>query len=152
MHDVHVESSLFTGSNKDMFFAILVRKPASSSIPLATGIELVNNTIVSANNAAILLADEYGDLPVDQRPLVQNNILGRQKHALCALARTATNVVFSGESCSGDRRGNPHLAGGKPTADSSSLLAGGTKASAPKTDLAGRRRASPPAIGAYELP
>lgn len=152
VHDVHVESSLFTGSDKDMFFAILVRKPASSSIPLATGIEIVNNTIVSANIAAIVLADEYANLPRSQRPLVQNNILGRQKHALCALARTATNVVFSGESCSGDRQGNPHLTAGKPTADSASLLAGGTKSGAPATDLTGRRRASPPAIGAYELP
>jgi hypothetical protein len=152
VHDVRVISSLFTGSNEDMYFAILIRKPASSSIPLATGIELINNTIVSANNAAIVLAEEYADLPPEQRPLVQNNILGRQKHALCELARTATNVVFNGESCSGDRVGNPHVSAGRPTADSAPLLAGGTRKGAPATDITGRRRASPPAIGAYELP
>ena len=87
VHDVHVESSLFTGSNQDMFFAINVRDPAQSSVPLATGVEFVNNTIVSANIAAIVLADEYAKVPSDRRPLVQNNILGRQKHSLCDVAR-----------------------------------------------------------------
>jgi hypothetical protein len=151
VHDVHVESSLFTGSNKDMFFAINVRDPAQSSVPLATGIEFVNNTIVSANIAAIVLADEYADVPSSQRPLVQNNILGQQKHALCDVARTATNVIFSGQTCPGDRRGNPHLVAGRPTAESSPLLAGGTRDGAPATDITGRKRANPPSIGAYNL-
>lgn len=153
VHDVHVVSSVFTGSNKDMFFAVNVREPASSSVPLATGIELVNNTIVSANIAAIVLADAYADLPEAQRPLVQNNVLGRQKHALCDVARTVTNVIASGTGCPGDRSGDPHLDGaGRPTAASSTLLARGTASGAPDTDRSGRTRASPPAIGAYELP
>ena len=78
VHDVHVESNLFTGSNKDMFFAVNVRYPAQGAVPLATGVEFVNNTIVSANIAAIVLADEYADVPSSRRPLVQNNILGRR--------------------------------------------------------------------------
>ena len=45
--------------------------------------------------AAIVLADEYAQAPPDQRPLVQNNILGRQKHAICDVARVRTNVVVS---------------------------------------------------------
>ena len=88
VHDVHVESSLFTGSNPDMFFAVNVRQPAQSSVPLASGVEFVNNTIVSANIAAIVLADEYAKVPSDERPLIENNILGRQKHSLCGVART----------------------------------------------------------------
>jgi hypothetical protein len=153
VHDVHVESSLFTGSNKDMFFAINVRDPAQSSVPLATGVEIVNNTIVSANIAAIVLADEYANAPPDQRPLVQNNILGRQKHALCDVARVRTNVVGSGTPCPGDRRGTPSLDGkGRPDAASASLLAHGTPDGAPATDVYGRKRADPPAIGAVELP
>ena len=107
VHDVHVESNLFTGSNKDMFFAVNVRYPAQGAVPLATGVEFVNNTIVSANIAAIVLADEYADVPSSRRPLVQNNILGRQKHSLCGVARTDANVVFSGQTCRGDRQGNP---------------------------------------------
>ena len=106
VHDVHVESSLFTGSNPDMFFAVNVRQPAQSSVPLASGVEFVNNTIVSANVAAIVLADEYAEVPSDQRPLIENNILGRQKHSLCGVARTRTNVIGSGPSCPGDRRGD----------------------------------------------
>ena len=153
VHDVHVESSLFTGSNKDMFFAINVRDPAQSSVPLATGVEFVNNTIVSANIAAIVLADEYAKVPSDQRPLVQNNILGRQKHSLCDVARMVTNVIGSGASCPGDRRGTPSLDGkGRPAAASASLLAHGTSDGAPATDLNGRKRADPPTIGAVELP
>jgi len=152
VHDVHVISNLFTGSNKDMFFAVNVRYPAQSAVPLATGVELVNNTIVSANIAAIVLADEYANVPSSQRPLVQNNVLGRQKHSLCAVARTATNVVFSGQICRGDRQGNPHLIAGRPTAESSPLLANGTKNGAPATDITGRKRANPPSIGAFNLP
>jgi hypothetical protein len=152
VHDVHVESSLFRGSNKDMFFAIQIRSPASSSLPLARGVELINNTIVSANIAAIVLADEYAKVPSSQRPLVQNNILGRQKRALCNVARTAANVVVDGATCPGDRRGNPQLgADGRPAAAAASLLAHGSPDAAPATDLAGRQRASPPGIGAFEV-
>lgn len=153
VHDVHVESSLFTGSNKDMFFAINVRDPAQSSVPLATGVEIVNNTIVSANIAAIVLADEYATAPRSRRPLVQNNILGRQKHPLCDVARVVTNVIGSGASCPGDRRGTPQLdGGGRPAAASASLLAHGTPDGAPATDLNGRKRGDPPTIGAAQLP
>jgi hypothetical protein len=153
VHDVHVESSLFTGSNQDMFFAINVRQPAQSSVPLATGVELVNNTIVSANIAAIVLADEYAKVPSDQRPLVENNVLGRQKHSLCGVARTLTDVIGSGASCPGDRRGTPSLDGdGHPSAASASLLARGTSDGAPATDMNGRKRADPPTVGAVELP
>jgi hypothetical protein len=152
VHDVRVESSLFTGSNRDMFFAINVRRPAQSSVPLATGVELVNNTIVSANVAAIVLADEYAQMPSGQRPLVENNILGRQKHPLCGVARTLTNVIGTGPSCPGDRRGEPSLDGkGRPSAESASLLARGTRDGAPATDLYGSKRADPPTVGAVEL-
>jgi hypothetical protein len=152
VHDVHVESSWFTGSNKDMFFAINVREPAQSSVPLATGVEFVNNTIVSANIAAIVLADEYAKVAPDQRPLVQNNILGRQKHSLCGVARMVTNVIGSGATCPGDRRGEPSLDGkGRPAAESASLLARGTAGGAPSTDYYGRKRGNPPTIGAVEL-
>jgi hypothetical protein len=135
-----------------MFFAINVRDPAQSSVPLATGVEFVNNTIVSANIAAIVLADEYAKVPSDQRPLVQNNILGRQKHSLCGVARVVTNVIGSGASCPGDRRGTPSLDGkGRPAAASASLLAHGTSDGAPATDLNGHKRGDPPTIGAVEL-
>ena len=152
VHDVHIESSLFTGSNEDMFFAINVREPAQSSVPLATGVEFVNNTIVSATIAAIVLADEYANVSPDQRPLVQNNILGRQKHPLCSVARTVTNVIGSGPSCPGDRRGSPDLDGkGRPGEGAASLLSRGTSSGAPDTDLFGRKRGDPPTIGAVEL-
>jgi hypothetical protein len=152
VHNVQVSSSVFTGSNKDMFFAVNVRAPASSSVPMATGVAFVNNTILSANIAAIVLADEYAGVPKSQRPLIENNILGRQKHALCDVARTVTNVIVSGTGCHGDRSGDPHLDGaGRPTAASSTLLGRGTANGAPDTDRAGRARANPPAIGAYEL-
>jgi hypothetical protein len=153
VHDVHVESNLFTGSNPDMFFAVNVRDPAQSSVPLASGVEFVNNTIVSANIAAIVLADEYAKVPASQRPLIENNILGRQKHPLCKVARTFSNVIGSGPSCPGDRRGTPSLDGkGSPSAASASLLARGTSDGAPDTDMHGRKRSDPPTIGAVELP
>jgi hypothetical protein len=84
---------------------------------------------------------------------VQNNILGRQKHDICQLARMRTNVVINGDPCPGDRGGDPKLsAADRPTAASDALLGAGTGDAAPATDLAGRERADPPAVGAYELP
>src|SRR4029077_3965778 len=129
-----------------------VRYPAQGAVPLATGVEFVNNTIVSANIAAIVLADEYANVPSRDRPLVQNNVLGRQKRSLCGIARTATNVVFSGQTCRGDRQGDPHLIAGRPTKASSPLLANGTRRGAPATDIKGRKRTRPPSIGAFNLP
>ena len=152
-HDIHVYSNLFTGSNPDMFFAIELRTPAESAMPLADGVEIVNNTIVSANVAAITLADEYAKVPASERPLVENNILGLQKRNLCDVARMKTNVVEAGNACPGDRTGDAHLDSAfRPTAASAKLLAGGTSDGAPATDKAGKTRADPPAIGAFELP
>ena len=153
MHDVHVESSLFTGSNQDMFFAINVRDPAQSSVPLATGVEFVNNTIVSANIAAIVLADEYAKVPSDQRPLVENNILGRQKHSLCDVARTFTNVIGSGASCPGDRRGDPPWTRkGRPVGRLGEAARARHARRCADDRPHGRKRADPPTIGAVELP
>ena len=152
-HDLRIESNVFTGMNNDMYFAIQLRTPAESAMTLPADVAIVNNTIISANAAAIVLADEYAKIPAGQRPLVENNVLGLQKRDLCTLARTRTNVVEKGDTCSGDRAGDAHLdAAGKPTAASRALLAGGTADAAPATDANGARRASPPAIGAYELP
>jgi hypothetical protein len=151
--DIHVDSNLFTGSNKDMFFAVEVRTPAESATPLADGVEIVNNTIVSANVAAITLADEYAKVPLNRRPLVENNILGLQKRNLCDVARMRTNVVEAGNACPGDRTGDAHLDSGyRPTAASAKLLANGTRDGAPATDKAGKQRADPPTVGAFELP
>ena len=151
-HDIHVYSNLFTGENKDMYFAIQLRTPAESAMPVPDGVEIVNNTILSANAAALDIADEYAKLPASRRPLVENNILNLQKHDLCGLARTKTNVVEKGIACPGDRSGDVHLAAdGRPTAASAALLAKGTAAGAPATDYAGKQRADPPAIGAFEL-
>jgi hypothetical protein len=151
--DIHVYSNLFTGSNKDMFFAVEVRTPAESATPLADGVEIVNNTIVSANVAAITLADEYAKVPLDKRPLVENNILGLQKRNLCGVARMKTNVVEAGNACPGDRTGDAQLDSDyRPTAASAKLLANGTSDGAPATDKAGKKRVDPPTVGAFELP
>jgi hypothetical protein len=151
-HDVHIYSNVFTGSNREMWFAIHVRTPAEPGMSLPSGVEIVNNTIISAIAAAIRLAPEYAKLPARRRPLVQNNVLGLQKHDLCGLARMRTNVVERGIACPGDRRGDAHLDGaGKPTAASAALLARGTEAASPRTDASGAKRSSPPAVGAYDL-
>ena len=154
VHDVHVDSNLFTGSNKDMFFAVNVRTRPQSAVPLATGVEFVNNTIVSANIAAIVLADEYAKVPAIERPLVENNILGRQKHY--ALRRRAHGHER--------RRGRQRLPGRSHAATRISTPPAGRRRrprrcspaarsdGAPATDMTGRKRANPPAIGAFELP
>ena len=154
VHDVHILSSLFTGSNADMYFAINVRDPAESKMPLASGVEIVNNTIVSANTAAITLADEYGKQPVSSRPLIQNNILGLpEARPLRRRPHAHERHRAAASPARGDRGGDPQLsATDRPTTASEALLGDGTADAAPATDLAGRERAAPPAVGAYELP
>ena len=92
--------------------------PAQSSVPLATGVEFVNNTIVSANIAAIVLADEYANVPSSQRPLVaeQHPRAARSTRSAASRARV-TNVIGSGASCPGIGAARPAwTARGAPTA------------------------------------
>ena len=92
VHDVTVTSSVFTGSNKDMFFAINVRKPASSSVPLATRVASSTTRSCPRTSPRSCSPTSTRTSRSRQRPLVRNNILGRQKHALCDVARTFSNV------------------------------------------------------------
>ena len=99
-----------------MFFAVNVRKPAprlrSRWRPAWRSSTTRSSRRTSPRSCS---PTSTRTCPRSQRPLVENNILGRQKHALCDVARTFTNVIVSGAGCPGDRSGNPHLdAAGPP--------------------------------------
>ena len=107
IHDVSIVSNIFYGN---MPFAMQVG-PGNGLVPPASNVSIVNNTILSGSAAAIRLVPELAQLPVEQRPLIANNIEAVNKSGYCApLARaTSRNLVSSGQPCPGDLTGDPAL-------------------------------------------
>ncbi len=143
IEDVQIVSNLFTG---EMAFAIHIGGAASR-------VAVVNNTILSGDKSGIRLSDSHAEQPLDERPLVANNIVAVASRRLCEGARTAANVFLQGRSCSAtDRTEELRFdESGRPTSSSELLVDAGDPAYAPATDLGGRSREGSPDIGALEL-
>jgi hypothetical protein len=150
IHDVTIESNLFTG---DMAYAVMVATATRHQVPPPRAVTVVNNTILAGRTAAVRVGSVYHTVPKAQRPLVANNVLGHGMRRTCRLARVEDNVIRSGATCAGRNHvGDPRLdATGRPTRRSRLLLDAANPAWAPRTDLTGRPRAGRPDIGAYEL-
>jgi hypothetical protein len=146
IHDVTVASNIFYG---DMFFAVEIG-PGNGSVPAARNVSIVNNTILSGSAAAIRLSSEVLQLPVDQRPVVANNIEAVSKGELCPLAaHTSRNLVVTGKPCPGDLKGDPNLSPSyEPTPASTNLLGKADPQYAPATDFFGHPHGAVPDIGA----
>jgi hypothetical protein len=149
IHDVTIESNLFTGS---MAFAVMIAKAQEHQVPPPANVRVVNNTILSAHTNAVRVGEVYGPLPKAERPLIANNVLSTLQARTCRYARLLHNVVRSGPTCGGDnRQGDPRLdAEGRPTKASALLLDAADPALAPATDFLGRARSGRPDIGAFE--
>ncbi len=124
-------------------------------------VDIINNTILSGaprpghHPLSIVVSHRYLGLKKSWRPLIVNNILGKQLSwwLVCPRVRLFShNVVESGRGCRGsDVVGDPMLnAQERPTAASALLINKADRAYAPIFDLTGHRRRGPPDIGAYE--
>lgn len=150
IHDVLVASNVFIGSIRH--FAVHVGGEKAAPAGLIRNLSIVNNTILSGNNAAISLSSVWATLPEAERPLVANNVFGRLRNRdVCNRGRFIANVVVRGSACSGATRGRTALdADGAPTKASTALINKAVAQYAPKLDYLGKKRNGRADIGAVE--
>ncbi len=129
-------------------------------------VTIANNTILTGHprtlrgdefesQTSVMLSPRYSGLPVAERPLLVNNVIGLAKTAIymCMQVRASiANVIVNGPRCSTtDAVGNPAVdAEGRPTAGSALLIDRGNARHATPRDLTGAARDARPDIGAYE--
>ena len=130
------------------------------------GVVVTNNTILTGaprtlrgdrfpTESSVLLSPLYSGLPVAERPLFANNVIGLAKtpHYFCEHVRASVrNAIVAGKPCSqSDVAGDPQLdAQGRPSAGSTLVINRGQARYATRHDIAGVRRDALPDIGAYE--
>jgi hypothetical protein len=124
-------------------------------------VDIINNTILSGSprpghdSLSIVVSHRYLGLRRAWRPLIANDILGKQlspKLVCPRLRRSSHNVIEQGVACDGsDVVGDPLLGRReRPTAASVLVIDKANPRYAPVFDLSGHRRRGPPDIGAYE--
>lgn len=138
---------------------ILVGTKVSTVFPHDVTIE--NNTVLSGKIRpdhkadSIVLSPRYAKAPVDERPIIVNNIFAKQlaPYRICNLSQlSAHNVVEQGTACGAtDVVGSANLNfRGRPTAASTLVIDQADPAYAPSRDMLDHRRVGPPDIGAFE--
>jgi hypothetical protein len=119
---------------------------------LPSNVRVLNNTVTSGLLNSLRFGAHYADIPVEQRPLVANNV-GDRLRGMCDRIRSENNVFADGEACTAsDVIGDAALApDGAPTAASALLLGKADPLVTPPLDYFGCARATAPDIGAIEL-
>jgi hypothetical protein len=150
IHDVKILSNIFHG---DMNYAIRVGVGQKSRVGAPRETVIANNTILAGRTSAIWLTDPWEQAPVEQRPVIANNILAMSARELCGRARTFSNLVFKGAPCGpSDRVGRAQLdASAAPLPGSTLVIDRADPAYAPASDYYGRSRRGPPDLGAIEF-
>jgi hypothetical protein len=128
---------------------------------LPQDVRVVGNTIVSGARrvdgyaGSIRMSSRYGGVPMRERPILANNVIGLlevRRHVCSETRRSISNVILRGRRCSAsDRVGPAYLDSGcRPTAASKLLIDQASRRYEPSTDFAGRARGAAPDIGAFE--
>ena len=152
IHDVLIQNNVLTGHYVGQDVGIFVAGDDRQVALLPTNVRVLNNTVTSGLLNSLRFGANYATIPVDQRPLVANNV-GDRLRGMCDRIRSEDNVLADGEACSAsDAIGNAALdASGAPTAASALLLGRADPLVAPPTDYFGCPRTGAPDIGAIEL-
>ena len=152
IHDVLIQNNVLTGHYVGQDVGIFVAGDDRQVALLPTNVRVLNNTVTSGLLNSLRFGANYATIPVDQRPLVANNV-GDRLRGMCDRIRSEDNVFADGEACSpSDTIGNAALdPTGAPTAASTLLLGRADPLVAPATDYFGCTRTGAPDIGAIEL-
>jgi hypothetical protein len=152
IHDVLIQNNVLTGHYVGQDVGIFVAGDDRQVALLPSNVRVLNNTVTSGLLNSLRFGANYATIPVDQRPLVANNV-GDRLRGMCDRIRSEDNVFADGEACSpSDTIGNAALDDmGAPTAASTLLLARADPLVAPATDYFGCPRTGAPDIGAIEL-
>ena len=152
IHDVLIQNNVLTGHYAGQDVGIFIAGDDRQVALLPSNVRVLNNTVTSGLLNSLRFGANYATIPVDQRPLVANNV-GDRLRGMCDRIRSEDNVFADGEACSAsDAIGNAALdASGAPTAASSLLLGRADPLVAPPTDYFGCPRTGASDIGAIEL-
>jgi Right handed beta helix region len=152
IHDVLVQNNVLTGHYVGQDVGIFIAGDDRSVALLPTNVRVINNTVASGLLNSLRFGAAYSTIPVEQRPLVANNV-GDRLAGMCDRIRSVDNVFAVGQACSAsDVIGDAALdSTGAPTAASALLLGRADPSLATPVDFFGCARTAPPDIGAIEL-
>ena len=152
IHDVLIQNNVLTGHYVGQDVGIFVAGDDRQVALLPSNVRVLNNTVTSGLLNSLRFGAAYATIPVDQRPLVANNV-GDRLRGMCDRIRSEDNVFADGEACSpSDVIGDAALDDtGAPTAASTLLLGRADPLVAPATDYFGCPRTGAPDIGAIEF-
>jgi hypothetical protein len=152
IHDVLIQNNVLTGHYVGQDVGIFVAGDDRQVALLPSNVRVLNNTVTSGLLNSLRFGAAYATIPVEQRPLVANNV-GERLRGMCDRIRSQDNVFADGEACSAsDVIGDPALdANGAPTAGSALLLGRADPLAAPTTDYFGCPRSQTPDIGAIQF-
>jgi hypothetical protein len=151
IHDVTIESNLFWDRTTRFVYAVRIADdPGLVGMP--TNVTIVNNTFLSGRVSAVRLGAPYALLPLEQRPLVANNVMQNFAERNCAFGRYDSNLVVHGRKCLADDAHGPANLDptGAPTPASTLVIDDADTAFAPPTDFFGHARDGLPDRGAIE--
>ena len=152
IHDVLIQNNVLTGHYVGQDVGIFIAGDDRQVALLPSNVRVLNNTVTSGLLNSLRFGAHYADVPVEQRPLVANNV-GERLRGMCDRIRSEDNVFADGEACAaGDVIGDAALApDGAPTAASALLLGKADPLVTPPLDYFGCTRGDEPDIGAVEL-
>jgi hypothetical protein len=152
IHDVLIQNNVLTGHYVGQDVGIFVAGDDREVALLPSNVRVLNNTVTAGLLNSLRFGAAYATIPVDQRPLVDNNV-GDRLLGMCDRIRSEDNVFAVGDACSpSDTIGNAALdANGAPTAASALLLGRADPLLAPPTDYLGCARTAAPDIGAIQF-
>ena len=152
IHDVLIQNNVLTGHYAGQDVGIFVAGDDRQVALLPSNVRVLNNTVTSGLLNSLRFGAHYADIPVEQRPLVANNV-GDRLRGMCDRIRSENNVFADGEACTAsDVIGDAGLApDGAPTAGSALLLGKADPLVTPALDYFACTRGAAPDIGAIEL-
>ena len=115
IHDVLIQNNVLTGHYVGQDVGIFVAGDDRQVALLPSNVRVLNNTVTSGLLNSLRFGAAYATIPVEQRPLVANNV-GDRLRGMCDRIRSEDNVYADGEACSpSDTIGNAALdANGRP--------------------------------------
>jgi hypothetical protein len=152
IHDVLIQNNVLTGHYTGQDVGIFIAGDDRQVALLPSNVRVINNTVTSGLLNSLRFGAAYATIPVDQRPLVANNV-GDRLRGMCDRIRSEDNVFADADVCSpSDAVGDAALdAGGAPTAASTLLLGKADPLLAPPVDYLGCARTGAPDIGAIQF-
>jgi hypothetical protein len=152
IHDVLIQNNVLTGHYVGQDVGIFVAGDDRQVALLPTNVRVLNNTVTSGLLNSLRFGANYATIPVEQRPLVENNV-GDRLRGMCDRIRSQDNVFADGEACTasdtiGDAALDPN---GAPTTASALLLGKADPLVAPALDYFGCPRTTAADIGAIEF-